>query len=298
MDKPRLLDRVRAALRARHYSLRTEEAYVGGSAATSSSTASAIPTRWASPRSPHSSPTSRSKRHVAASTQNQALSALLFLYRDVLGRPLDSLGDVVRARRPERLPVVLSRAEVKAVLSRLDGAPCLVASLLYGSGLRAARGARLRVKDLDFDRNQILVRDGKGQKDRVTMLPVSLEARPRPPPRDRAAAGTKSTSASRRRRRRPPRRPPPEVPARRASLGAGSTSFPHRASASTREAAPGAGTTFPRPSRQASRRCRRYRQARDLPHPAALLRHPPSRDRHRHPDDPGAPRPQATSRPR
>jgi site-specific recombinase XerD len=111
---------------------------------------------------------------VASSTQTQALSALLFLYGEVLGRPVESLGDVVRAKRPERLPVVLTREEVRAVLARLDGSPRLVATLLYGTGMRLMECLRLRLKDVDFALNQILVRDGKGMKDRLTMLPAAL----------------------------------------------------------------------------------------------------------------------------
>lgn len=113
--------------------------------------------------------------HVSASTQNQALSALLFLYRHVLGRPVDELGQVVRARRPTRLPVVMTREEVKAVLSRLRGDKLLMVSLLYGAGLRLMECLCLRVQDLDFSRNEILVRDGKGAKDRMTMLPESVK---------------------------------------------------------------------------------------------------------------------------
>jgi integron integrase len=111
---------------------------------------------------------------VAASTQNQALSALLFLYRVVLARQLDWLEDVVRAKRPVHLPVVLTRREVDEVLSHLHGVNRLVASLLYGSGLRLLEGLRLRVKDVDFARGEITVRDGKGRKDRVTLLPRAL----------------------------------------------------------------------------------------------------------------------------
>jgi site-specific recombinase XerD len=108
---------------------------------------------------------------VAASTQNQALSALLFLYKDVLEVDLPWLDGIVRARRPERLPVVLSRDEVRALFQRLDGVSRLMASLLYGAGLRVLECCRLRVQDIDFAPNQILVRGGKGDKDRVTMLP-------------------------------------------------------------------------------------------------------------------------------
>ncbi|MCL6546824.1 MAG: integron integrase [Bryobacteraceae bacterium] len=108
---------------------------------------------------------------VAASTQNQALSALLFLYKDVLAIDLPWLDGIVRAKRPERLPVVLTREEVRAVLQSLDGVPRLMACLLYGAGLRVLECCRLRVQDLDFATNQIVVRGGKGDKDRVTMLP-------------------------------------------------------------------------------------------------------------------------------
>jgi integron integrase len=114
--------------------------------------------------------------HVSASTQNQALSALLFLYKEVLRQDLPWLEDVVRAKRPTRLPVVLTREEVHAVLSRLRGTPQLMGTLLYGAGLRLMECARLRVKDVDFGLNQILVRDGKGQKDRVTLLPATVKA--------------------------------------------------------------------------------------------------------------------------
>jgi integron integrase len=114
-------------------------------------------------------------RKVAASTQNQALSALLFLYRNVLGQELSWLDELVRARRPARLPVVLTRAEVAAVLGHLEGVPRLMASLLYGAGLRLLECARLRVKDVDLERREIIVRDGKRGKDRVTLLPEALQ---------------------------------------------------------------------------------------------------------------------------
>jgi integron integrase len=174
MDKPRLLDRLRAALRARHYSLRTEEAYVAWVRRYVLFHGKRHPDEMGEAEINAFLTDLAVAKKVAASTQNQALSALLFLYRDVLGKSIDSLGDVVRARRPARLPVVLSAGEVKAVLSCLDGTPRLVATLLYGSGLRLMEALRLRVKDVDFALNQILVRDGKGQKDRRTMLPASL----------------------------------------------------------------------------------------------------------------------------
>jgi integron integrase len=114
------------------------------------------------------------REHVSASTQNQALSALLFLYRHVIGREVGDLGQVIRARKPKRLPVVMTRDEVKAVLAELAGDTWLMASLMYGAGLRLMECLRLRVQDIDFSRNEILVRDGKGSKDRITMLPESL----------------------------------------------------------------------------------------------------------------------------
>lgn len=113
---------------------------------------------------------------VAAATQNQALSALLFLYREVLEINLPWLDQVVRAKRPARLPVVLTRQEVTAVLNRMSGVYGLLARLLYGAGMRLMEVIRLRVKDVDFARGEIVVRDGKGAKDRITMLPQSLMA--------------------------------------------------------------------------------------------------------------------------
>jgi integron integrase len=114
------------------------------------------------------------ERQVAASTQTVALSALLFLYRQVLEIELPYIDDIERAKQPERLPVVFTRTEVKQILAHLDGVHLLIASLLYGTGMRLTEGLRLRVKDVDFEYRQITVRDGKGNKDRITMLPNSL----------------------------------------------------------------------------------------------------------------------------
>lgn len=173
---PKLLDRVRSALRARHYSRRTEKSYVhwirrfilfhgkrhpadlGAQEVTGFLTHLAVDGR------------------VSASTQNQALNAILFLYRRVLERELPWLDEVVRAKRPTRLPVVLGRDEVRAVLGELSGAVALAALLLYGAGLRLLECLQLRVKDIDFRRRQIIVRGGKGNKDRVTLLPANADA--------------------------------------------------------------------------------------------------------------------------
>ncbi len=170
--KPRLLDRVRGAVRARHYSRRTEKAYVawirryiifygkrhpaemGAAEITDFLTSLAVDGR------------------VAASTQNQALSALLFLYREVLEIEVPWLDDLVYAKRPQHLPVVLTREEVRAVLDHMHGVPRLMALLLYGAGLRLLECARLRVKDVDLARSHIVVRSGKGDKDRLTVLPA------------------------------------------------------------------------------------------------------------------------------
>jgi integron integrase len=114
-------------------------------------------------------------KKVSASTQNQALSALLFLYQHVLNQPIGWVNAAVRAKKPGRLPVVLTKQEVKAVLGLMDGVPKLVASLLYGAGLRLRECLSLRVKDIDFTYNQIVVRDGKGQKDRITLLPATVK---------------------------------------------------------------------------------------------------------------------------
>ena len=169
-----LLDQVRDAIRTLHYSIRTEEAYVLWArrfilfhgkrhpAEMGEAEVGAFLTHLAV------------ERNVAASTQNQALGAILFLYREVLKQPLDWVDDVVRAKRPERLPVVLSAAEVRRVLEGLDGEKWLATSLMYGSGLRLLECLRLRVKDIDCGREQLMVRDGKGQKDRTTVLPESL----------------------------------------------------------------------------------------------------------------------------
>ena len=172
--QPRLLDRVRLVIRARHYSPRTETAYVAWIRRFILFHGKRHPVEMGEPEVTQFLSALASERHVSASTQNQALSALLFLYADVLGRDLDWLDRIVRAQRPVRVPVVLSRAEVAAVLSRLRGDCWLMASLMYGSGLRVLERAGLRVKDLDLDRLELVVRDGKGRKDRVSVLPQAL----------------------------------------------------------------------------------------------------------------------------
>jgi integron integrase len=171
---PRLLDRVRAAVRARHYSRRTEKAYVGWIRRFIVFHGRRHPGELGAPEVTQYLSSLATTGQVAASTQNQALSAILFLYREVLGQDMPWLDDVVRARRPTRLPVVLTRDEVRAIIRQLHGVPRLMAILLYGSGLRLLECARLRVKDVDFARRQITVRAGKGDKDRTTTLPTII----------------------------------------------------------------------------------------------------------------------------
>jgi len=172
---PRLLDRVRQAARLRHMSRRTEEAYVGWVRRFVLFHGKRHPDDMDAPEIIAFLSHLAVRSGVSASTQNQALSALLFLYRIVLGRELEGLGDAVRARRPERLPVVLSRAEVRAVLAGLSGTYRLVATLLYGGGLRLLEALRLRMKDVDFDRHQLSVREPKGRRDRAVPLPRVAE---------------------------------------------------------------------------------------------------------------------------
>ena len=173
--RPRtLLGRLRAALRARHYSPRTEESYVAWVKRFVRFCGLRHP-RELGEREVEAFLTSLAvEGRVSASTQNQALSALVFLYDAVLGRPLGLCAGLVRAKRSERLPVVLTRDEVRAVLAEMRGTPALVAGLLYGSGLRLLEALQLRVKDLDFAGREVTVRGGKGDRDRRTMLPELL----------------------------------------------------------------------------------------------------------------------------
>ena len=173
---PRLLDRVRAELRARHYSVRTEQAYAGWIRRFILFHGKRHPKEMGDVEINAFLSHLATEGHVAASTQNQALAALLFLYQDVLRMRVPWLECLVRARKPERLPVVLSRDEVRRLLACVQGTPNLICRLLYGTGMRLLEGLRLRVKDVDFACNEIVVREGKGDKDRRTVLPVSLRA--------------------------------------------------------------------------------------------------------------------------
>ena len=172
--KPRLLDQVREQIRLKHYSIRTERVYCEWIRRFIRFHQYRHPSEMGAAEVEAFLSDLAVRRNVSASTQNQALAALLFLYKQVLKLDLPWLGEVVRAKKPQRLPVVLSIEEVQAVLAQLQGELWLIASLLYGSGMRLMEVLRLRVKDVDFSSRQIMVRDGKGAKDRVTVLPLRL----------------------------------------------------------------------------------------------------------------------------
>ncbi len=171
----KLLDQVRQAIRARHYSYRTEKAYLHWIRRFAFFYNQRHPSEMGEAEIGHFLSCLASEAHVSASTQNQALNALLFLYREVFGKEIGYVNGVVRAKRPTRLPVVLTRQEVRAVLALLEGPEWIMGMLLYGAGLRLTECLRLRVKDVDFSCNEIRVRSGKGDKDRVTMLPSAVK---------------------------------------------------------------------------------------------------------------------------
>jgi integrase len=290
---PRLLDRVRTAMRTRHMSGRTEEAYVSwirryilfhGKRHPATLGAKEV-TRFLSSLA--------ETRRVSASTQNQALSALLFLYRNVLGVDLPWLEGLVHANRPTHIPVVLSREEVAAVLSRLSGPGWLMVALLYGAGLRLLECLQLRVKDVDFARGEIVVRRGKGGRERRTVLPAAV----RPPlaahlqhvrgqhKADLAhGAGWVEVAAC----------PRLQVSERGEGVGVavGVPGDPHLPAPRDR---PAPAASLPRVGPPARRPGggdpRRDREARGVPHVPSLLRDASPRERLRHPDGAGAPRP-------
>ena len=172
--KPKLLDQLRFAIRAKHYSIRTEEAYVHWCKRFILFHQKRHPKAMREPEVAQFLNHLAVNEKVSSSTHNQALSAIVFLYGEVLGLQLGTIQKLERPTRPKRLPVVLTREEVRRVLAQMDGVTALMAQLLYGAGLRLMECLRLRVKDIDFGYGQIVVRDGKGQKDRITMLPASL----------------------------------------------------------------------------------------------------------------------------
>lgn len=171
---PKLLERMREALRVKHYSYRTEHSYLDWARRYILFHDKRHPAQLGAPEVLAFLTHLAVERQVSASTQNQAKAALLFLYREVLQIELPWLGEVVQAKVNKRLPVVLTQREVRTLLGELSGTMGLIAALLYGSGMRLLEGLRLRVKDVEFERCEIVVRDGKGGKDRVTILPENL----------------------------------------------------------------------------------------------------------------------------
>jgi integron integrase len=173
--KPKLLDQVRQAIQTRHYSYMTERAYVHWIKRFILFHNKRHPEEMGEAEIGRFLSSLATDSHVSASTQNQALNALLFLYREILNKDIGYVSGVVRAKRPHRLPVVLTRQEVRSIVGCLYGSNWIMAMLLYGAGLRLMQCLRLRVKDVDFTSNQIVVRAGKGDKDRHTMLPAAVK---------------------------------------------------------------------------------------------------------------------------
>ena len=171
---PRLLEQLRESLRVRHYSLRTEEAYLDWVRRFILFHGKRHPREMGAPEVAAFLSHLAVERHVSPSTQNQAKAALLFLYRHLLDMDMPWLAEVVQAKRNPRLPVVLTPGEVRALFDQMEGVMALVARLLYGTGMRLMEGLRLRVKDLEFERRELIIRDGKGGKDRVTVFPDCL----------------------------------------------------------------------------------------------------------------------------
>lgn len=175
MNKPpKLLDQVRERIRVKHYSIRAEDAYVDWAKQFILFHHKRHPREMGVPEVEAFLTCLAVERNVFASTQGQAKAALLFLYREVLHIDLPWLKEIVEAKTARRLPVVLTQREVAALLAELNGTMWLIASLLYGTGMRVLEGLRLRVKDIDFERREIIIRAGKGNKDRITVLPENL----------------------------------------------------------------------------------------------------------------------------
>jgi len=170
----KLLGEMRDLIRRKHYSIRTEQAYLEWAKRYILFHGKRHPQEMGEVQIVAFLNDLAVKRNVAASTQNQALNALVFLYRQVLGREEMTLDDITRAKRPERLPTVFDRSEIERLFVHMEGTPKLVAALLYGAGLRLLEGLRLRIQDIELERSQIIVRNGKGAKERVTLLPPAL----------------------------------------------------------------------------------------------------------------------------
>ena len=287
---PRLLEQVRDAVRRLHYSERTEETYVHWIKRFIYFSGKRHPAGLGAAEVTAFLNYLSRERTVAAATQNQALSALLFLYREVIGQPLPWLDELDRAKRPARVPAVLTRQEVSRLLGHMRVSKWLMASLLYGAGLRLLECLKLRVKDIDFGYGQVTVRDGKGAKDRVTMLPASLVEplklhlqRVRKLHERDVANGYGDVDlpdALARKYSRAPYEWAWKFCVSVAALVRGSAQRGDPAAPCVRELLDSRGQGRGRKSRD--------RQARDLPYVAPLVRHAPARGRVRHPHGAGA----------
>ena len=243
--KPKLLQVVRDRIRAKHYSYRTEHAYVGWIRRFVLFNGKRHPRDMGAVEVESFLTHLAVEQRVSASTQNQALGSILFFYREVLNQDLPWIENVVRARRSTHLPVVLARREVQALLAQIEPQFHLIGQLLYGSGLRLMEALRLRVKDVDFDYSQVVVRDGKGQKDRVTILPDAVAAalqvhlrsvraqlgRRPAPPSTRAKRATRSTGCRAPGRHHETRGPAHVATLLRHALARARLRHPHRAGA-------------------------------------------------------------------
>ena len=294
-SQPRLLDQVRGVIRRLHYSIRTEQTYVDWIRRFILFHGKRHPAEMGAPEVEAFLTHLAVQGKVAASTQNQALNAIVFLYRQVLKKELGWLEGVERAKKPARLPVVFTREEARAVLSRLDGIRWVMASLLYGSGLRLMECTRLRVKDVDFDQHQLIVRDGKGGKDRITMLPDRLVEPLKTHLCKVAVLHKKDLSEGWGWGRAPPLRPGEEVSEREPRMGMavripGHTSL-YRSALRDR-AAPSHRPHGIAACGEGSGAFRWPREARKLPYFSARVCYPPLGQRIRHQDGAGASRPQ------
>lgn len=173
-NKPKLLDQVKIHLRSLHYSKRTEESYVNWIKRFILFNNKVHPEQLGKDQIRKYLNYLAVERNVSASTQNQALQAILFLYKEIIHKDIGWVDDIKRPTKPKHIPVVFTKPEAHSIIQQMDGIPKLIVSLLYGSGLRLSEALRLRVKDIDFEYRQIIVRDGKGEKDRTTLLPAVL----------------------------------------------------------------------------------------------------------------------------
>lgn len=291
----KLLGEMRDHIRRKHYSIGSEQAYLDWAKRYILFHGKRHPTEMAEAQIVAFLNHLAVERSVAASTQNQALNALVFLYKQVLGREDLALANITPAKRPERLPTVLDRGEIERLFLQLEGTPKLVAALLYGAGLRLLEGLRLRIQDIEFERNQVVVRNGKGAKDRVTLLPPGLVQ----PIRDQMAVASqvhgKDLAIGLGEVYLPPLRPRTQIPEGGEAMGLAipvSRRFHRHRPALGKDPAPPYRRVGHPTCREEGDIGGRYPQAWQLPYLEAQLRNPSSGGRLRHPHPTGAARAQ------